>query len=185
MPRESWMKVFQLIGGKRNLSDETATKPLTLEVNASGIPQELKALAQWVCWKLKRGEKRWEKIPIDPKTGRYGSATNPSTWGTFDQAWEHYRSRKGGGIDGLGFVFTEDDPYAGIDLDKCRDPETGEIAPWALEIVTRMNSFTELSPSGTGLHIFVEGKLPGKGINTQRVEIYDRGRYFTVTGHTL
>jgi putative DNA primase/helicase len=159
--------------------------PLVLEVDPTGIPGVLKAWPQWVCWALRLEDGKWKKVPVDPKTGRFASSTKPSTWGTFDQAWEYYQSRKGGGIDGLGFVFTEDDPYAGIDLDKCRDIETGEIAPWALEIVTKMNSFTELSPSGTGLHIFVEGKLPGNGINTKRVEIYDCKRYFTLTGHAL
>ncbi len=170
------------------MNSEIATKPLALEVDTSGIPQGLKDQAQWVCWKFKFDEsrkKKWAKVPVNPKTGKFASTTNPSTWGTFDQAWEHYESHKGRGIDGIGFVFSEDDPYAGIDLDGCRDPETGEIAPWALEIVARMNSFTELSPSGGGLHIFVEGKLPGNGINTERVEIYDDKRYFTVTGQTL
>lgn len=53
----------------------------------------------------------------------------------------------------VGFVFTRDDPFVGIDLDHCRDPETGKIKPWALEIVAKLNSYSEVSPSGTGLHI--------------------------------
>jgi putative DNA primase/helicase len=154
------------------LLNEIEPKPLNLEVIASGIPQELKDQAQWVCWKLNRGEKRWEKIPIDPKTGRFASTTNPSSWGTFDQAWVYYENHQGRGVDS----------FVGIDLDKCRDPETGEIAPWALEIVEKMDSFTELSPSGEGLHIFVRGELPGDGMNTKEIEMYDCKRYFTVTG---
>ncbi len=120
----------------------------------------------------------------DPKTGRFAKSTDPSTWGTFDQAWAYYQSHKDG-VDGVGFMFAKDDPFIGIDLDHCRNAETGEIQPWALEIVETMNSFTEISPSGQGLHIFVKGELSGDGINTKDVEMYDSKRYFTVTGASL
>ena len=84
-----------------------------------------------------------------------------------------------------GFVFTKDDPSAGIDLDECRDPQTGELNAFAQNVIEKMNSYTELSPSGKGLHIWVEGKLPGSGINQGHIEMYDNKRYFTVTGQTL
>jgi primase-polymerase (primpol)-like protein len=87
---------------------------------------------------------------------------------------------------GIGFVLTPDDPFAGIDLDHCRDPETGEIEPWASEIVDRFQSYTEISPSGAGIRIFIRGTLPaGKGRHRGRVEVYDRGRFLTVTGQRL
>ncbi len=66
-------------------------------------------------------------------------------------------------LDGIGFVFSTNDPYVGVDLDNCRNPKTGEIAPRALRIVQLLNSFTEISPSGCGLHVFVKGKLPKGG----------------------
>jgi putative DNA primase/helicase len=84
-------------------------------------------------------------------------------------------------VAGVGFVFTKDDPYAGIDLDHCRNPETGEIAPWAQAIVDYLSSYTEVSPSGTGVKIFVRGALPA-GAHKSAIEAYDSGRYFTVTG---
>jgi uncharacterized protein YjhX (UPF0386 family) len=80
---------------------------------------------------------------------------------------------------GIGYVFTADDPYTGIDLDDCIENET--IAPWALDIVSTMNSYSEISPSGTGIKIWVEGKL-STNIKTPHIEIYSAARYFTVTG---
>src|SRR5262249_59536187 len=67
----------------------------------------------------------------------------------------------------------------------CRDAQTGVIAPWAREIVAALDSYTEVSPSGTGLHSFVCGKLPLGGRRHGRIEMYDRDRYFTVTGDHL
>ena len=91
-----------------------------------------------------------------------------------------------GGWDGLGFVFTAVDPYAGIDLDDCRDPETGEIAYWAQQIVGALESYTEVSPSGRGLHILVKAALPDHvGRKQGAVEVYDALRYFAVTGERL
>jgi archaellum biogenesis ATPase FlaH len=80
---------------------------------------------------------------------------------------------------------TEKDPYTGIDLDHCRKPETGEIKPWARRIIAVLNSYTEVSPSETGVHIFVQGRLPGKGQKRDCIEMYDQARFFTVTGDHL
>ena len=63
-------------------------------------------------------------------------------------------------FDGIGFVFTPEDPYVGIDLDGARNPETGIIEPWASEIIAACASDTEISVSGTGVHIIIEGALP-------------------------
>src|SRR5690606_17616294 len=90
--------------------------------------------------------------------------------------------------DGVGFVFTEGDPFVGIDLDGVRDPKTGALDDLARTIVRSMNSYTEVSPSGRGLHIIVQGQLPnGHALartlsNGRRIELYSQGRYFTVTG---
>lgn len=165
--------------------NDQGEKPSIMKVNPSGIPESLKAWAQWVDWRLVFKDGKWKKVPVNSKTGRYASATNPSSWGTFDRIWEHYESRKGREIDGVGFMFTLADPFAGIDLDHCRNAETGEIKPWALEIVQSLNSYTELSPSGSGLHIFVRGFLPPGLRKKDDLEMYDDGRYFTVTGHLL
>jgi hypothetical protein len=88
--------------------------------------------------------------------------------------------------DGIGFVFTPDDPFAGIDLDNCRDTATGEIDPWAEEVLAQFgDTYAEVSPSGTGVKLFGIGALPGPGRHVGNVELYDSKRYFTVTGHKL
>jgi hypothetical protein len=86
-------------------------------------------------------------------------------------------------VDGIGFQLGP--PYVGIDLDKCRNAETGVIEPWAEEIIEKLNSYTEISPSGTGIHIWVKGALPKSGRRKGRTEMYASGRYFTVTGRHL
>ena len=164
-----------------NYSGESPVLPVDL----MKIPAVLTLRRQWVCWKLKFEDGKWKKVPVDPKTGKFASPIDPSTWGTFDQACEYYNRRKNKGIMGLGFVFTKDDPVTGVDLDKCRDPETGEIEPWALEIVEQLNSYTEISPSGKGLHIIVFGVLPPGKRKVGDVEMYDDLHYFTITGRLL
>ena len=106
---------------------------------------------------------------------------------------------------GLGFVFSPEDPYCGIDLDNCRDPQTGKIKLWASEILHAIDSYAEVSPSGTGVKIWAKATLPSavkahvdhnghpvppiSGKPSPRadgaVEIYSSGRYFTVTGQHL
>lgn len=163
------------------------------------IPAELTARVQWVLWRgedrvdLTTGEMTLTKIPIDPQTLRHASSTDPSTWGTFPQCvrampvaleeWEFTNpaAYRGGGI---GYVFTIEDPLSGIDLDHCIDRATGSVAPWAQEILTRINSYAEVSPSGAGIHCYVHGTVP-RGRKKGAVEVYNHGRYFTVTGWHL
>ena len=107
----------------------------------------------------------------------------PATWGTFVQTLARYQH---GGWHGLGFVFSAADPYCGIDLDHCRDPETGEMAYWAQQIVDALDSYTEVSPSGRGVHILLRATLPDHvGRKQGAVEVYSTERYFTVTGEHL
>jgi len=150
-----------------------------LPVRADKVPIELKRTPQWVAWKLENRNDRLAKVPYSPRTGRLASTTDPLTWGTFDDALEVL-----GRYEGLGFVFSSADPYSGIDLDGCVEPETGEISQWALEVVRSVDSYTELSPSGTGLHIFVRGRLPSS-VKRPEIEMYSHSRFFTVTGHKV
>ncbi len=85
-----------------------------------------------------------------------------------------------GKVEGAGFVFSKDDPYVGIDLDNCIT-DSDFLQPWAAEIVSKLNGYTEVSPSGEGLHIIVKGRLPANFKNSN-VEAYSEGRYFTMTG---
>ena len=142
------------------------------------LPMGLTEREQWVCWREQERDGRQTKVPVDPNTGGFASATDPETWGTFDGTRAYAEAN---GI-GVGFVFTETDPFVGVDLDKCRVPATGTVAEWATEIVERLDSYTEVSPSGTGYHVIVEGDLPAGGNRRGDVEMYAHSRYFTVTG---
>jgi primase-polymerase (primpol)-like protein len=160
-------------------------RPVALKLHAENIPGELKAVAHWVIWRYTFQRGKWQKPPIAIRTGRPADANDPAVWTTFDDALKHYDNRRRK-LDGVGFVFTDDDPYSGIDLDECRDPGSGELQPWAEEIVCEVCSYTEVSPSGTGVKIVVRGKLPpGSKTRKGRIEVYSRAHYFTLTGNRL
>ncbi|WP_123539397.1 phage NrS-1 polymerase family protein [Halosimplex salinum] len=137
---------------------------------------------QWVCWRIQERSGKETKVPINPHTGSFGSATNPDSWASFETAREYATD---GAAEGLGFVFTEDDPLVGVDLDTCRVPETGTLTDEAADIVERLASYTEVSPSGTGVHVLALGGLPGDRNRRDWVEMYDDARFFTVTGEHL
>jgi putative DNA primase/helicase len=168
--------------------------PLT--PNLAGIPAKLKAISHWLVWKSEEREGKSTKVPYSPRTGKKARVNDPKTWSTFDEAVEAHRK---GGYAGLGFVFWRVDPagndgqqdagnvppLVGIDLDKCLNREAGEIDPEAQTIVKQMDSYTEISPSGTGLHIWAVGRLPPDGNREGPIEMYDHGRFFCITGHHL
>ena len=149
------------------------------------FPQELAALRQWICWRLEpdpKGEKP-RKVPYDPKTGRKASSTNPETWATLPEAM---RAQTKYLFTGVGFVFTEAGGIVGVDIDHCRK-ENGTFTEAAQAILDKYPSYTEISPSGAGLHIFYRGVMPGKGNKNSAtgVEMYASARYFTMTGNRL
>ena len=140
------------------------------------IPEELKAYRQWVLHK--------NKIPYCFRGGK-ASSTNQNTWGAFDEIyWEYENCTNGEDYGGVGFVFTDDDPFVGIDIDKCVD-EGGKLSDMAQEIVNKLDSYTEYSPSGKGIHIIIKADLTGVGRKCDSIglEIYSTSRYFTVTGN--
>lgn len=142
-----------------------------MALNYSSIPEDLKKLPQWVVHR--------DKIPHNPGTGYRASVTDPATWGTFEDACVAANT---GSFSGIGFVFTENDPFVGVDFDKCI--VDGQLDPWVMQHLKKLESYTELSPSGTGLHVICRGSLPGKSVKTSRAEMYDNSRYFTFTGNT-
>lgn len=143
------------------------------------LPDTLVEMSQWVCWREQDRDGDHTKVPIDPSTGRYASTTDPETWGSFEDAVAYAET---GDAAGIGFVFTDDDPVVGVDLDDCRDPDSGEADPWAAEIIEQLDSYTEVSPSGTGFHVLVRGELPAGRNRHGDIECYDTARFFTVTG---
>lgn len=137
------------------------------------IPEELRSYPQWVCHDA-------AKRPINPHTGQLADVTDPTTWGSFDQACAAHDAGRGVGI---GFVFTESDPFTGIDLDV---PQGEGPSAFQNEIYNRFPSYTETSPSGRGLHIIVKGRVPAAiKDSAERVEVYTSRRHFTVTGNVV
>ncbi len=146
-------------------------KPQTFE----NFPPELRKLDQWVI--------RREKQPVNPRTGGNAQANNPGTWSDFQTALTAFLS---GGYDGIGFELNNNG-VVGIDLDHVVDSVTGEINDKAIKIIERLRSYTEFSPSGTGLHIWVYGDIPSDGRNSRKqgIEMYKAKHYLTVTGRYL
>ena len=150
------------------------------------LPPELTSAMRWIVWKKVVRKGKTDKPPYDFRTGQPGDVTDPAVWSTYTRAVEEASSGK---FDGIGYVFTPADRITGVDLDHSLDGE-GKPYDWAERIVLGFDSYTEVSPSGRGLHIFVKGSLPDKSRHkvggfgpdgSGAVEVYDRGRYFTVT----
>ena len=141
-------------------------------IDYRNIPQELRVLKQWVC------ANESSKVPMQANRPYPASSTNPSTWASFEDAlWavEH------GHYDYLGFVFN-DNGIVGIDIDDGFD-RNGTPTQLACDIVGKCWSYTEISRSGRGLHIFVKGDIPFKGKNNLAgVEMYKTARFFIMTG---
>ncbi len=166
-------------------------KPAALPVEPENIPDELKRIPRWVCWRyrLKRGvkmpktRKDWTKVPYRCD-GRLADATNPATWCSFDDALAAYQGGRHG-FDGIGIVLWEKDTdsnglvLAGVDFD---DLGTKVPVPLAVERSKRLGSYIEASPSNQGLRVFLLARPLPSGINVNGTELYTGGRYLTVTG---
>lgn len=166
----------------------------------NNIPHELREWNQWIVWRLeeKPGTTKPTKVPYiaRPNAGK-ASVTDPNTWVSFEDVlkapltcqsivpWDYEKECPSKpvsetGFSGVGFVFTVADPFTGIDLDDTHgDVESYERQ---LKIFHEFNSYSELSPSGNGVHIIVKGKLP-HGRRRAEIELYSAERYFTMTGN--
>ncbi|TPO07130.1 AAA family ATPase [Mesorhizobium sp. B1-1-5] len=159
------------------------------------IPDELKQLIQFCVWRYEplQGETKLSKIPYNPKTGAKISTTDAQTWCSFQEAVQ--AANDGAKWAGIGFVFSERDPYCGIDLDDpyaVKDDGTpkfpiekqAEIAARHNSILEAFNSYAEWSPSGKGVHIIIKAGI-SSGRRRDAVEMYSSGRYFTMTGNVF
>ena len=160
-------------------------------INYDSIPQAMRDLNQWILWRLVERDGKATKLPFQTD-GKAAKSNDKTTWDTLANVrqfdWQYT---------GIGFVFSADDPFVGIDLDGCRDPQTGQVSDWAREIILKFSAYAEVSPSETGVKIFCRGKSPfasGRKIEVvadpvcgkmPAIEVYDRGRYFAVTGWIL
>lgn len=148
------------------------------------IPQELKALPNWICWDAVPDEKRGKikKVPINALTGGGAMSNNPSTWCDFDTAVRASEKHSG-----IGFMFGGC-PYFGVDIDGKEEEleayQRGENGNIISEFISTLQSYTEISQSGKGIHIICRGKLPKRGRRKGSVEMYEDGRFFVMTGNS-
>jgi hypothetical protein len=158
--------------------------PLPPEPAVAAIPIVLRERDQWVVWRYEKRAGQRTKIPYDPRTGGNASAADPGTWTAFDVAWKTFQQTRR--YDGLAYVFRENVPFCGFDLDDCLD-EDGQLL-WGADLLEQLDSYCEISPSGRGLKLIVHGKKPAyarckaawNGGGT--IEIYDQRRLFAITG---
>lgn len=145
------------------------------------IPYELKELDHWCCFRIEKVDNgRFTKRPYNPNTNEMAKSNDESTWVSFEDAASQSLN-----YDGIGFFFKA--PYVGIDLDKVgreieeylEQPDTDNIIG---EFINVLETYAEISPSGTGIHLITKGELPPRGRRRGNVEIYDTGRFFTMTG---
>ena len=144
----------------------------------SDIPSELIGIPRWVLWRYELRSGRWTKVPLQPDRSP-ASSTDETTWAPFDFVESAFSSGSGF-FDGVGIVLNNDG-LIGFDFDHCvRD---GRIVDTKVEnFVRQLDSYTEFSPSGTGLRVFLFAKLPPDGRKAGDIECYETGRYLTVTG---
>ena len=165
-------------------NENTAPKPTLIQPEFANFPAELKSLPNWVLWRYlppkSKGQKS-RKVPFQPN-GKTADTTDRSTWSAFDECHAAYDL---GGFDGVGFVFDGEIGadglcYCGVDLDSCI--ENGKVQSLARSRIKRLNTYTECSVSGTGLHCIVRAKPLDHAVKFDSVEIYTKARYFTFTG---
>jgi putative DNA primase/helicase len=144
------------------------------------IPELLRNFNNWVCWKLEERDGKLTKVPKHPVLGKNAKSDDPSTWTSYEIAEQNRHF-----FDGIGFMLQpEKINLIGVDIDHCVN---GSLSPFATEITTVLDSYTEITPSGVGLRIFALGKLPPKGRKKTELgfEVYDSGRFLSVTGQHL
>jgi len=161
-------------------------KPQAIPVKFENIPLDLKMIPRFCLWKytlVGQGEsEKWSKLPMQA-SGKPASVSNSATWADFLTVQKAYEN---GNFDGIGFVFTGDDDLIGIDIDDCRDPESGQISAFATDIINKVQGYCEISPSQTGVKIFTRSNIENAHVDHEiGLEVYSKSRYFTVTGHIL
>ncbi|MEQ1826533.1 MAG: AAA family ATPase [Pirellula sp.] len=160
------------------------------EVVVANIPECLTSVPQWVCWKYVNRNGIETKLPIEAKSLQAANVVDPACWTSFENAMTTFKEIPS--LDGVAFAFSDLDPFAGVDLDDCLDDQ-GNFT-WGEDVVSGLDSYAEISPSGSGVKIFLRGRKPassqcrvdGLGPNAiGKLEVYDRARCFAVTGRRL
>lgn len=170
----------------------TAERPTSLRVLSANMPDALLRLPIWIGWDFEHDGKKWGKIPKNPRTGGNAKTNDPATWGTLGDAIAKMDASV---CEGIAIVITKRRDIlpidlVGIDLDDCRDADTGDIDDWAIDIIDSLATYTEVSPSGTGVKLLCVAAWPeesvacGRNFSSQKIEIY-REKYWCMTGHVV
>lgn len=177
-------------------------KPLSpILENPASIPEALRRHPHWCIWRYEHCyKKKPPKVPYNPNSFKRAKPNDSSTWGTFGEAITAFRQTSRMVSDGIGLLLSDESELAGFDLDNCYDPVAEKPEPWAARILDILgDTYCEISPSGSGLRAFLKGNKPkelkckttmkvvGDGDDqvSQVLEIYDTGRYLTITGNSL
>ena len=153
-------------------------------IKYKNIPDELKREKRWCLYKIIVRDGKNTKMPIMPN-GKPAKSNDRKTWHSFDDCMDALCKNQG---TGLGFFLG--DGYIGIDIDKVSD----EIMEYSMDFnaasmtadfLRGIYTYAEISPSKTGLHFIGKGKVPGERKRYKNLEIYDRDRFFTITGNIL
>src|SRR5262249_38193061 len=139
---------------QRNSQD--AGRPTTFQADLAKLPAALAPLIerpQWAIWRwTRKPDGSWQKPPFQARDPQRNASTGkPNTWTDYDTALMAVQAGSG---EGISYILTPDDPFAALDLDRCRDPKTGSIAEWAQQLFNQSRTYAEISPSGTGLRIW-------------------------------
>jgi hypothetical protein len=163
--------------------------PTPIKYRFDRIPAYLRERSQWVCWRYELTEKgKWTKVPYQAaRVGLRASSTDPSSWATFEEAVAAHQNALAE-YDGVGYCLADGEDIVGIDIDHAvtKSPD-GKLMLDAVaqDIVSMMQSYAELSVSGTGVHVFGFGPKPGDRSRRGNVEMYSRARFLTFTGRKL
>ena len=149
------------------------------------FPDELTKLDNWCVWRLVNRNGKQTKIPINAETGEMAKSNDADTWSSYEKAFEVFQDTN---ADGLGFFF--EPPYVGVDIDDISEEieryKNGDVeSNIVFEFYELLKTYAEISPSGNGIHLIFKGKIPGPSRRKGNVEMYDQGRFFTMTGNTL
>jgi len=144
------------------------------------IPQCLKDIPQWLVWKAfpNQATDKIAKIPVNVE-GTKISGKDPNNQMSFEEASACAQLF----CLGIGFQFSEESSVCGVDFDNCIDPGTGEVDPQVADTIQKLNSYTEISPSGTGFHVICNAGCVHTGVNDGIIEMYSQDHFFTVTGN--
>lgn len=171
LPR--WLEAMTTPSTSRRASKERPPGG-AVSVSPTGIPALLKDRHQWALWRYSTdGAGRTSKPPIQPD-GTPADGANPATWSTFQHCFDVYRE---GGWDGLSYAFVESQGTLAFDLDHLREHQQRDD-----QIMRLLDSYTEWSPSGDGVHVWLLGHLPEGRRRRDDVEVYSRRRFLSVTG---